>query len=515
MFCTRVFDACVGKMSEKHIIMLTLYDALSCIETEENKKVFITLIQNQKERRLSRSKGNVNMTDYWFTMLEEFKEHDLKYMTQYIALMGDYGVNWWNEVGQKEQWIGLGFLKVKEEQNYKYNCEQIKKDLQEKYKSAMFYYTFGNADFVACLTAESEEEVRTQIKEISSWNISSTDNSPFSSSFFIGGEIKKEGEKEKKWLLIPMDIKNEECYKYSLELEGWFATKIFSLSEKMKKYLDSADKKMASYYQVLIQIMNVIAQYEQEPLHKDLYYMFFPSIHLFLQQLEDSQNKILAHDFQNEREKYVIIQAIENSISKFLDDMEIVLHHIGQSCRDIFYDNGRGGMPYDIPIKLCKMYMMFLSALTSILNDEKNYEYQYCLAPLAYSRPTTAYLDFGLPAHSRLIDVQISRSMFYMPRSLLVILAHEVSHYVGTNVRKRKERAEQYMEIAIIALCYYLIPDNFLEDCDISRSALNQEEVQLFEEYIEYLQREIYKYFRMEIQEIYRQIKSEQKKIMM
>lgn len=456
--------------------MLTMYDALACLDVQQRKKLIITEIKNKKDERLSRSLGNVNMTDFWLTLVEEFAEHDWNYSAQHIALLRDGEENWWGTFNLVEEvWVGLGFLKI----NYcgKNDIYEAKKAIKRNYEEAAVYYTFGNADFVVALRAKDKNELASRMKKIK-------ELVECYSYYYVIAKVENQKSKNGRYVLEEAEtFVAEECKRHTLYTEGVFYKLIQELQDKMLFYKNKVNKKMISYYHALLQIINVIIQYEQPKIYKDYIHMFYPPIRLFLEQLEAALEKRNSLEesiefARSEKEKHELLiklnkqrQKIENSFSEFLDDMEILLHHIGNSCRDVLMDNGRGGLPYDIPIKNCKMYLMYLSGMTYILNDKQDYEYQYCLAPLAYSRPTTGIFDFGLSPQKRLIEVRISRSMMYMPRALMVILAHEVSHYVGTEIRAREKRNKVYLQVVAQTLTYYIF-NNLEEVYTISRQKL-------------------------------------------
>lgn len=151
--------------------------------------------------------------------------------------------------------------------------------------------------------------------------------------------------------------------------------------------------------------------------------------------------------------------------------------------------SGKGGMLYDIPIRLCLMYVSYLNVVSSILNDNENYEYQFCLTSLTYSCPVTNCFDFGLEPASRLIRVLISRHAMFMPRPMLTILTHEASHYVGDTVRARNERAEHYKNILAIVLTELLVPVELEELCQ-------KEELS---NYLDSKKEELFAFFQMEM----------------
>lgn len=129
--------------------------------------------------------------------------------------------------------------------------------------------------------------------------------------------------------------------------------------------------------------------------------------------------------------------------------------------------------------------------------NDRGYEFEYCLVPLAYSRQVTRYFDFDLTPEGRLIKVQISRHMMFIPRSLLIILAHEVSHYVSEKPRQRALRAKCCVQLINYAMTMMLVPEDLLQ----MSGAITQEQFPVLEEYLittrtrvwEYLQKNVWK----------------------
>ena len=133
---------------------------------------------------------------------------------------------------------------------------------------------------------------------------------------------------------------------------------------------------------------------------------------------------------------------------------------------------GYTGTSFLIPIRLCLFYLWFIKKVIAILNDSRQkYEYQCLLAPERESKATTELISMGLPHGNRLICVKLSQRSLYMPRELLLILAHEIAHYVGDDIRNRKERAH-----CIICTVSAVLANNILYG-----SALNKEEEDLVE----------------------------------
>lgn len=481
---------------EKHILMLTIEDALACMNLQQKKKLIVTNVTNKSEIRLSRSRGNVNMTDFWIELINEFRDHDMCYTTQHISLLRDGKEDWWSKIHienmkddeKNDVWIAFAFIKTDPSEDKCQDYQMLKELLDSENVSAAVYYTFGNADFVVTLKDNNAFSLKAKLENLKKYV-------HIYSYYDAIGKLEKADKKN--WEISfeesssPIENKENTLYK-----DG----KCWEIIGKLRKKIEDnellANKKMVSYYHALLQVMNIMIQYEHSDKKEDFYYMFYPPIKLFYEQLftaldkADKLEKVMKAERDSMKQSKMLIHLntlkckVEQSFSDFLDDLEVQFHHIGYSCRDVVIDSGRGGLPYDIPIKICKLYIIYLNMLSVLLNDKKGYEYQYCLAPLAYSRPTTGIFDMGLSSDRRLIEIQISRSMMYMPRSLMVILAHEVSHYVGTDTRERGLRNIQYLKIVALT-----ITESIFDSVKIN------EFTEITQKYIENLKENVYTYF--------------------
>lgn len=477
----------------RRIDIMTLYRPQCCLDAGAP-WIKIKQVRNRKGDRLSRTEGSVNLTDFWFAMLDIAKEWDLSYSCQHFGLFSDDCVHfeegrtisdelgpWWN--AQDKQWVCICFLKVVSD-NRKMAIQNLKNKISEEIEGGKVFRTIDNADLFFVFSGKSKEEMIFWLEELQN-----KCQNLFFSNFYIYGKAEncEDGIKIK-------DCKTGGSATTHKLYDGWCKNTVSQLREKLNVYMSEKNKKMASYYQALLRIVGAVAQYEQAPIRKDLFLIFYPPISLFLEQLEQGEKEIEKINWNLEagdpvEEKIEKMQRIETSITEFIDSMELLLHHMGSSCIDIMNSSGRGGMPYDIPIRLCLMYVSYLHVVSSILNDNENYEYQFCLAPLTYSCPSTNCFDFGLEPASRLIRVLISRHAMFMPRPMLTILAHEASHYVGDTARARIERAEHYKNILAIVLTELLIPAELEEFCE-------EEEVS---GYVESKKKELYAFFQKEM----------------
>lgn len=455
----------------KCIDLMTLYREQPCLGGDkcciEIRNVF------DKTKRMGESSGDINFTDYWFELVESERNLQGKYSAQHFCLLSDEVSNeereqFWLE--QDGKYVAICLIKIRSDFQ-SMNKEDVERSmtevlLEQNVTAYKYYRTVDNADLVLFIFDSCEQTVETTLAMLN--NILIGGKTVFYSFYSLKGKIQifQNGEQRSCWVDSPKIVGKPIQFHNEVYQGGWCLSKIQELDRRIDISISSKNRKWVSYYQTLRQILNLLCQYEQEGKFKDLFYIFYPPMYLFLEQLQEGIDKV-----GDESEQ------IEKSVSEFIDSMEILIHHIGISCVNILNIDGRNGLPYDIPAKLCMQYLAALHTIVKVLNDE-GHKYQFCLSPLAYSIPTTNIFEFGLEPADRLIRVSIARHKLYSPRALLGILTHEVSHYVGS-YRVRKERAEHYMSICSTILLEKLLPDN--EGVDIiAKYHLKNEEEKVF-----------------------------------
>jgi len=455
----------------KCIDLMTLYREQPCLGGDKSyleiRNVF------DKSKRMGKSNGDINFTDYWFELVESERNLQGQYVAQHFCLLSDEVTNdgreqFWHD--QEGKYAAICLIKIRSD-FHSINKIDVERSMTEvlidnKITAYRYYRTVDNADLVLAIFNSSQQTIEETLAVLK--NIEVGQKTVFYSFYSLKGRIQiSQSERQRCCTINNPEIEGESIQYYNeIYQDGWCLRKNQELHEKIDSSILKKNRKWVSYYQTLRQILNLLCQYEQERKFKDLFYIFYPPMYLFLEQLGEG----IAKGGESSEQ-------IEKSVSEFIDSMEILVHHIGISCVNILNIDGRNGLPYDIPAKLCMQYLAALHTIVKVLNDE-GHKYQFCLSPLAYSRPTTNIFEFGLEPADRLIRVSIARHKLYSPRALLGILTHEVSHYVGS-YRLRKERAEHYMSICSTILLEKLLPDS--EGLDIlAKYHLQDQEKKVF-----------------------------------
>lgn len=467
--------------------------------------IFIDNVKSHSDKKLSKSYGNINFADFWLETVNDNLEDrngdsgDEFHFKRYISLLSD------EKTEEQQQDFGISFLKanvlfIEICLNAANHQTELAAELQELInKTGRVFYTLGNADLIIALAhdkSSGEEQIIQKISEIVHRDYVHSCNVLFGKRRYINdeGRIRISTDsgyaEEKKRIKNRLEIKNPGDRNPVLKLQGIEK----DLIDNMKEYSDNRNKKMLAFSQSLLRIIHIMWQQYKKGNHKNIFYIFYPQVVLFVQlfgegkkQLETEKEQHLSNlksidrlpyekrqikseaevSLYNEK-KYQIIGEIEQAFRDFIDITEILLHQIGHSSESVFEDKSQDLFLDDIPIKLCFLYIAYMHEVTYLLNDNSQNEYQYCLSPLAYSVPETECFEFGLLPKSRLIKVMISRHMMFTPRSLFIILSHEVSHYVNDQIRSRELRSscmEEILGIVFTEIFYDIdISENVSED---------------------------------------------------
>ena len=215
------------------------------------------------------------------------------------------------------------------------------------------------------------------------------------------------------------------------------------------------DESLYSYYNAMIRTVNTLAQYEASSLAGDIFELIFPAFHMFDERLSKALGS-----------KAPDIYAIKDSICKFLQTVDSVVYHTVHTDQIFLMAPGYSGTSYSIPIKLCLFYLGIADSMIRILNDTASCKYVCFITPEMEFRPMTELIHMGQDEPDRLICFHAPQRTLYIPRHFLVILTHEVAHYVGNEIRCRKERARGVVQILASFLAEAIFAGDFREDCE-------------------------------------------------
>lgn len=197
--------------------------------------------------------------------------------------------------------------------------------------------------------------------------------------------------------------------------------------------------------------LNTLAQYGGFTMARDIYCLLFKSFDMFYRELEKaflfSRNKSNLEEWQESELQYPENQSdlkdIKECIRTYLEAVNSVMYHTIHTDQVYLMLPGYCGTSYSIPIKLQLFYMAFMEKLIDLIYDDSDTatEYQFLISPVSEARPTTYRISFGKhEGGSCLIMVTMSHRSLVFPRAMMIILGHEIAHYVGNDGRKRVDR---------------------------------------------------------------------------
>lgn len=111
---------------------------------------------------------------------------------------------------------------------------------------------------------------------------------------------------------------------------------------------------------------------------------------------------------------------------------------------------------YDIPIKLNAFYNAYIFRVCDLLNKQSGkIEYNFFAMPGMDYKVKVMELYKRVNDKRRFIQVEIPEQKYYDMKGTMIVLTHEVAHYVGRMVRKREYRYQNYIQnIAHIYIIY-------------------------------------------------------------
>ena len=228
------------------------------------------------------------------------------------------------------------------------------------------------------------------------------------------------------------------------------------------------DEGLYSYYQSLILTINTLDQYENFELSRNVFWLVFPSLVMF-----DIRFRTLLN-WAKESTNEIDLPELKNSMYQYIEYVNSIIYHTVHTDQIYLMIPGYSGTSYSIPIKLNLFYLWFLDTATEIISNQER-KYSYILTPTMEARPRTQIVDVGSTDKGRLVNVQLSQRLLFLPRNLMIILLHELGHYAGGELRCRKKR----MDCLIRTLAYYLAEGIFPEE--YNGGAVSEIEKKLFE----------------------------------
>lgn len=244
-------------------------------------------------------------------------------------------------------------------------------------------------------------------------------------------------------------------------IQKYFAKLTMKYAQKTKDAWNQHDEGVFSYYAALTQVCNILTQYEGFTLSKDIFLLLYPAFRMFEHQLDTAEQ---AKGTGSSPEQ---TQALMDSICEFVNAVNSVVYHTIHTDQIFLMIPGYSGTTFSIPVKLCLIYMWIIQKVIGLLNDA-GYKYACLLTPELETRPATTLINMGLSSDDRLIRFSSSQRSLYMPRHFIILITHELAHYVGKSIRIRNSRLQSISRVLAQLLGQGIFPEEY---CQIAENS--------------------------------------------
>lgn len=205
----------------------------------------------------------------------------------------------------------------------------------------------------------------------------------------------------------------------------------------------------------MYQVINSLQKFEETPLRDYLFQTALLPLNTILD---------MAEEVSSEEERRIF----SNSFYVFMKEFNLYVQDSGRSDRQFTQMPDFNAKIYDTPVKINAFYNAFIFNMKEYLNDlsqevkpdtkMSSNEYEFLACPGVADNMQVRECFVGISKSKRLFLVEIPEKQVYKPKQMLIMLAHEVAHFVGRDIRNRKERFECIKDIGveIIVQCLQL-----------------------------------------------------------
>ncbi|MDD6072039.1 MAG: hypothetical protein PUC12_14710 [Clostridiales bacterium] len=219
-----------------------------------------------------------------------------------------------------------------------------------------------------------------------------------------------------------------------------------NLSEQMEGILEVVKKKslkkedrVISICQAIFQLLQSLKVLEEAPTKKYDFYSLYLPLESLVQILE---SKIHDPDIGNVKMIY-----------EFIHKISMTLHGTLRTDIQFFQIRDFNVIVHYAPAKIRAFYALWAMKIRDfykkfVLEGQSSpHEYSFILAPGMYKGTAVRQLFENSQEEKRLMLITLPERHIYSPRWITIVLAHEVSHFVGSGIRNRKERHTVWLRL--------------------------------------------------------------------
>ncbi len=253
------------------------------------------------------------------------------------------------------------------------------------------------------------------------------------------------------------------------------------LIEKCRKFCNNEelkiqDESLYSYYQALIQTLNALDQYERFSMSRDIFDTIYPSFYIFDRKMDAALTEMQNEWNPDKAERLKIM------MREYLECVNSVVYHTIHTEQVFLMIPGYSGTSFSIPAKLHLFYLWFVYAVIDLLNDCEKL-HSCIVVPVMESRPKTRFIGMDFHNEEKLVHIRLSQRSLFQTGPLMIILAHEMAHYIGRNIRLRELRLDCLLKTMAYYIAEAVCPQ---EDIGVPVQVKNLEIFQYMKEKLKY-----------------------------
>lgn len=210
-------------------------------------------------------------------------------------------------------------------------------------------------------------------------------------------------------------------------------------------------------YKIFKHMLNTLTQFERAPFSKYIFSSVFPSL-----------CKVLNHP--------ELFKDDEDNVDKYILGIERLMQTVSTGSQHFFQIPDFSMYSCDIPIKLSAFYSAFATLIREYLlyfsqkhpkkiaNEDgsnieslQNNDYSFLVVPSIESGEQTRVIFHKQQPGDRILVIELPEMQMFQFAHSCRIITHEVSHYIGGQVRNREKRYKALLNIIPIAMVYYVV----------------------------------------------------------
>jgi hypothetical protein len=224
--------------------------------------------------------------------------------------------------------------------------------------------------------------------------------------------------------------------------------------EHRNKILCHIDKKNNGYSKALLLILNSLQKYEKSDFSKYIFLTIYDPVNTFIEMMYDANYHKIIVDHQEQE----LINAINIQVQ----------NTIGAS-RSFAETPDFNAAIYHSPVKLNALYASYAFYVTERLrmqtdSSKLDYNYRFMICPWMQEQIMSFNIFEEGITDKNVILLKIPERLLYQPRDLMIMLTHEIAHFVGEDIRNRVKRYDCFINIIINSFISYIKGIPGLED---------------------------------------------------